>query len=172
MIIVLKSLLLLCQPRSQQWRPNLRNYVQKRIPKFLNVISKFPFLIISLIGLILCFYPEDYFSFSLRGEKIGWTCFYIGVTAVAFGSSYYHLHPNDAALLWDPLPFVPCILIPLMAILLPPMYTHSAYWLWACLIFKLDNLSVVLEIVLVFENCRTLGLMVNWWLITMLVPWH
>ncbi|KAG7582871.1 hypothetical protein ISN44_As08g024250, partial [Arabidopsis suecica] len=74
------------------------------IPKFLNVISKFPFLIINLIGLILCFYPEDYFSFSLRDEKIGWTCFYIGVTAVAFGSSYYHLHPNDAALLWDPLP--------------------------------------------------------------------
>lgn len=27
--------------------------------------------------------------------------------------------------------FVPCIAIPVMAILLPPMYTHSAYWLWA-----------------------------------------
>jgi hypothetical protein len=27
--------------------------------------------------------------------------------------------------------FLPCIAIPLMAILLPPMYTHSTYWLWA-----------------------------------------
>lgn len=27
--------------------------------------------------------------------------------------------------------FVPCIAIPIMAILLPPMYTHSTYWLWA-----------------------------------------
>ncbi len=27
--------------------------------------------------------------------------------------------------------FVPCIAIPVMAILLPPMYTHSTYWLWA-----------------------------------------
>lgn len=27
--------------------------------------------------------------------------------------------------------FVPCIAIPVMAILLPPMYTHSSYWLWA-----------------------------------------
>lgn len=27
--------------------------------------------------------------------------------------------------------FVPCIAIPLMTILLPPMYTHSTYWLWA-----------------------------------------
>lgn len=27
--------------------------------------------------------------------------------------------------------FVPIIAIPVMAILLPPMYTHSTYWLWA-----------------------------------------
>ncbi|XP_019086675.1 PREDICTED: uncharacterized protein LOC104777082 [Camelina sativa] len=27
--------------------------------------------------------------------------------------------------------FVHCIAIPLMFILLPPMYTHSTYWLWA-----------------------------------------
>ncbi|CAN8235586.1 unnamed protein product [Cochlearia groenlandica] len=154
------------------------------IPNALNVISNFPFFIIGFIGLVLCFYPDDFFSFSLRGEKIGWTCFYLGVAAVAFGSSYYHLHPDDARLVWDRLPmtiaftsimaifvieridehkgtysivplllaglisilywrffddlrpyalvqFVPCIVIPLMAILLPPMYTHSTYWLWA-----------------------------------------
>ncbi|PON68406.1 Senescence associated protein [Parasponia andersonii] len=109
---------------------------------------------------------------------------FFGVAAVAFGSSYYHLKPNDARLVWDRLPmtiaftsimaifiieriderkgtisimplllagllsilywryfddlrpyalvqFVPCIAIPVMAILLPPMYTHSTYWLWA-----------------------------------------
>jgi hypothetical protein len=27
--------------------------------------------------------------------------------------------------------FVPCIIIPIMAIIIPPMYTHSSYWLWA-----------------------------------------
>ncbi|RWV98720.1 hypothetical protein GW17_00038414 [Ensete ventricosum] len=27
--------------------------------------------------------------------------------------------------------FLPCIIIPLMTILIPPMYTHSSYWLWA-----------------------------------------
>ena len=27
--------------------------------------------------------------------------------------------------------FVPCFAIPAMAILLPPKYTHSHYWLWA-----------------------------------------
>ncbi|CAH8347502.1 unnamed protein product [Eruca vesicaria subsp. sativa] len=154
------------------------------IPNALDVISNFPFLIIGLIGLVLCYFPDDYFKFSLRGERLGWTCFFLGVMAVAFGSSYYHLHPDDARLVWDRLPmtiaftsilalfvieridehkgtysivplllaglvsilywrffddlrpyalvqFVPCIAIPLMAILLPPMYTHSTYWLWA-----------------------------------------
>lgn len=41
---------------------------------------------------------------SLQGELYGWTCFYIGVALVAFGSSYYHLEPNDARLVWDRLP--------------------------------------------------------------------
>ncbi|KAK7342692.1 hypothetical protein VNO80_25648 [Phaseolus coccineus] len=153
------------------------------IPNALNVISNFPFLVIGLVGLVLC-HHGNYFSLSLQGEIWGWTCFYVGVAAVAVGSSYYHLKPDDARLVWDRLPmtvaftsiiaifiieridewkgtvsiiplllagiisivywrffddlrpyalvqFVPCIAIPLMAILLPPMYTHSTYWLWA-----------------------------------------
>ncbi|KAJ9552342.1 hypothetical protein OSB04_016387 [Centaurea solstitialis] len=153
------------------------------IPNALNVISNVPFFIIGVIGLILCYY-KNFFKLSLRGELCGWTFFYVGVAAVGFGSSYYHLNPNDATLVWDRLPmtiaftsiiaifiieriderkgtfsivplllvgvvsilywryfddlrpyalvqFVPCIAIPVMAIMLPPMYTHSSYWLWA-----------------------------------------
>ncbi|KAG5000085.1 hypothetical protein JHK87_021157 [Glycine soja] len=152
------------------------------IPNALNVISNFLFMVIGLIGLVLC-HRMNYFniSISLQGELWGWTCFYVAVTSVAFGSSYYHFGPNDAGLVWDRLPMsvafasllailvieridakkgtisiVPlimagimsnvffgdirlyvlaqgasCIAIPLMATLLPPMYTHSAYWLWA-----------------------------------------
>ncbi|CAA6660591.1 unnamed protein product [Spirodela intermedia] len=61
------------------------------IPNTLNVISNFPFLVVGIIGLILC-------------EIWGWTCFFLGVAAVAFGSSYYHLDPDDATLVWDRLP--------------------------------------------------------------------
>ncbi|XP_014506651.2 uncharacterized protein LOC106766436 isoform X2 [Vigna radiata var. radiata] len=153
------------------------------IPNAPNVISNFPFMVIGLIGLVLC-HRRSYFNISLEGELWGWKCFYAGVTSVAFGSSYYHLHPDDASLLWDRIPMtvafasllailiieridakkgthaiVPlimigiiinvywrffddirlyilaqsaaCIAIPLMATLLPPMYTHSPYWLWA-----------------------------------------
>jgi len=123
-------------------------------------------------------------QYNSQGELWSWTLFFAGVTAVAFGSSYYHLNPNDATLVWDRLPmtiaftsimaifiiervderagakslaplviagalsilywsyfddlrpyavvqFVPCIAIPVMAIVIPPMYTHSSYWLWA-----------------------------------------
>jgi hypothetical protein len=41
---------------------------------------------------------------SSQGELWSWTLFFAGVTAVGFGSSYYHLNPNDATLVWDRLP--------------------------------------------------------------------
>ncbi|PPS14670.1 hypothetical protein GOBAR_AA05936 [Gossypium barbadense] len=187
-------------PQSQEYH----NFADQReffgIPNMLNVISNFPFLVIGVIGLVLCFY-KNYFKFSLQGELWGWTCFFIGVAAVGVGSSYYHLDPNDARLVWDRLPmtiaftsimaifiierideqkgtisiiplllagvvsilyvllqilccrffddlrpyavvqFVPCIVIPLMAILLPPMYTHSTYWLWAAAFYLLAKVE-------------------------------
>ncbi|RDX84651.1 hypothetical protein CR513_34265, partial [Mucuna pruriens] len=92
------------------------NFADKRkffgIPNALNVISNFPFAVIGLIGLVLCHphvivvvnYVMKICGISLQGELWGWTCFYVGVTSVAFGSSYYHLDPDDAGLLWDRLP--------------------------------------------------------------------
>ncbi|KAH0727110.1 hypothetical protein KY284_002975 [Solanum tuberosum] len=180
-------------PQSQEYH----NFADQRkflgIPNALNVVSNFPFLVIGLIGLVLC-HHGNYFKLSLQGELWGWTCFYIGVAAVAFGSAYYHLKPNDARLVWDRLPmtvaftsiigifiieriderkgavsliplilagvvsimywrffddlrpyaavqFIPCLAIPLMAILLPPMYTHSTYWLWAAGFYLLAKIE-------------------------------
>lgn len=163
------------------------------IPNTLNVVSNFPFLVVGLVGLVLCYYG-NYFMLSSQGELLGWTCFFVGVAAVAFGSSYYHLKPDDATLVWDRLPmtiaftsivaifiieridqhkgtvsivplilagilsilywrffddlrpyalvqFLPCIAIPLMAIILPPMYTHSTYWLWAAAFYLIAKVE-------------------------------
>ncbi|KAL7157302.1 hypothetical protein ABFS83_02G068700 [Erythranthe nasuta] len=181
-------------PQSQEYHDfaDQREFIG--IPNALNVISNFPFLVVGVIGLVLCYY-KNYFKLSIQGELCGWTVFFVGVAAVAFGSAYYHLEPNDARLVWDRLPmtvaftsiiaifiiervderkgtwsivplilagivsivywrffddlrpyavvqFVPCIVIPVMAILLPPMYTHSTYWLWAAgfyLIAKIEE---------------------------------
>ncbi|KAI5661540.1 hypothetical protein M9H77_20863 [Catharanthus roseus] len=170
-------------PQSQEYHDFADQREFFGIPNTLNVISNFPFFVVGVVGLVLCF-CRNYFKLSLQGELWGWAIFFIGVAAVAFGSSYYHLKPNDARLVWDRLPmtvaftsiiaifiiervderkgtlsiaplflagiisilywrffndlrpyaliqFVPCIAIPVMAILLPPMYTHSTYWLWA-----------------------------------------
>lgn len=163
------------------------------IPNTLNVVSNFPFLVVGLVGLVLCYYG-NYFRLSSQGELLGWTCFFVGVAAVAFGSSYYHLKPDDATLVWDRLPmtiaftsivaifiieridqhkgtvsivplilagilsilywrffddlrpyalvqFLPCIAIPIMAIILPPMYTHSTYWLWAAAFYLIAKVE-------------------------------
>ncbi|PON36510.1 Ceramidase [Parasponia andersonii] len=164
------------------------------IPNTLNVISNFPFLVIGIIGLVFCHY-QNYFRLRLQGELWGWTCFFIGVTAVGIGSSYYHLKPIDARLVWDRLPMtvaftsimaifiierldeqkgtisiiplllagvmsifffgdlrpyylvqlIPCVVIPVMAILLPPMYTHSTYWLWAAGFYMLAKVEQVAD---------------------------
>ncbi|KAE8690629.1 Detected protein of confused Function [Hibiscus syriacus] len=181
-------------PQSQEYHDFADQLDFFGIPNTLNVVSNFPFLVIGVIGLVLCFY-KDYFKFSLQGELWGWTCFFIGVAAVGVGSSYYHLDPDDARLVWDRLPmtiaftsivaifiierideqkgtvsiiplllagvisilffddlrlygvvqFVPCIAIPLMAILLPPMYTHSAYWLWAAGFYLLAKIEEAMD---------------------------
>lgn len=163
------------------------------IPNTLNVLSNIPYLIVGVVGLILC-YHGNYFKLSLEGELWGWSCFFVGVSAVAFGSSYYHAMPNDTRLVWDRLPmtiaftsivaifiieridektgttsiaplivagvlsilywrffddlrpyavvqFLPCIAIPLMTILMPPMYSHSTYWLWAAAFYLLAKLE-------------------------------
>ncbi|GER26743.1 senescence associated gene 18 [Striga asiatica] len=213
-------------PQSQEYHDFADNRDFFGIPNALNVISNVPFFFVGLVGLVLCYYG-NYFKLSLKGELCGWTLFFIGVAAVAFGSSYYHLKPNDARLVWDRLPmtvaftsiiaifiiervdvhkgtlsilplllagvvsilywsvsvncdqisamaefyqtaiiyvcegwrchrppwffddlrpyalvqFVPCIAIPVMAILLPPMYTHSTYWLWAAGFYLLAKIE-------------------------------
>ncbi|XP_028753280.1 uncharacterized protein LOC114712887 [Neltuma alba] len=98
--------LMMVTPRIPQPQ-NYHDFADKRqffgIPNAPDVISNFPFLFIGLIGLRLC-NCGNYFKISSQGERWGWTSFYIGMTAVAFGSSYYHLKPNDDCLVWDRLP--------------------------------------------------------------------
>ncbi|XP_018446743.1 uncharacterized protein LOC108818307 isoform X2 [Raphanus sativus] len=130
------------------------------VPNTLNVMTNFPFLIIGVLGFVLCV-GGSFFNISLKGEIWGWTLFYASVSSLAFGSAYYHLKPDDNTIVWDTLPFfgresggesrielprlasvhfisqrclrqlIPCLAIPIMTVLLPPKYTHSRFWLLA-----------------------------------------
>lgn len=62
------------------------------IPNFWNVISNLPFMIIGAIGLL-----------RVHGSMSA-TIIFLSIFMTGFGSSYYHWHPDDAALFWDRLP--------------------------------------------------------------------
>jgi hypothetical protein len=62
------------------------------IPNFWNVVSNCPFAVIGAVGL---------WQFR-RDPAID--VLFLGILLTGFGSSYYHLDPNDRTLFWDRLP--------------------------------------------------------------------
>ena len=76
------------------------------VPNFLNVVSNFLFLVVGLLG--IAFVPrarrDGRAPFLISAERWPYFVFFVSVAATAFGSSWYHLHPNDRTLLWDRLP--------------------------------------------------------------------
>ena len=66
------------------------------IPSFMNVVSNVGFLIVGLPGLQL--------RGHIDGAATSWRVFFWGILAIAFGSAYYHLRPENVTLVWDRLP--------------------------------------------------------------------
>lgn len=73
------------------------------IPHALDVLSNIPFLFVGLYGLYLLLAPKS-IVFLTSFEKFGWIIFFISIAGVCIGSSYYHLMPSNATLVWDRLP--------------------------------------------------------------------
>jgi len=68
------------------------------IPNFMDVTTNLPFLVVGLLGLLLCYrYPPPI-------ARTSWSVLFVAVAAVAAGSAWYHLDPSDASLVWDRLP--------------------------------------------------------------------
>jgi hypothetical protein len=66
------------------------------IPNFWNVVSNLPFIAVGAVGL-------------LRVRRDATTIvLFTGLFLTGFGSSYYHLNPNDGTLFWDRLPMTLC----------------------------------------------------------------
>ncbi len=75
------------------------------IHNFLNVISNLIFFVIGLYALIGLFKTRKKpILFAAPSEIIFYAIFFLGVFLVSFGSSYYHLSPNNNTLIWDRLP--------------------------------------------------------------------
>lgn len=76
------------------------------IPHCLDVISNAAFLIVGVWGIWLVLSKSAAASKRFLDSRERWPylVFFIGVALTAFGSSYYHLLPNDSRLVWDRIP--------------------------------------------------------------------
>ena len=74
------------------------------VPNVMDVISNLPFLVIGLWGLVFAVRPSSEPAFLTRWQRWSYAAFFAGVGLTFFGSSYYHLHPTNARLVWDRLP--------------------------------------------------------------------
>lgn len=76
------------------------------IPNILNVASNIFFLFVGLAGMrfvrVTPLAGESPFSDSV--DRWSYFVFFVAVAATAFGSGYYHLHPDNETLVWDRLP--------------------------------------------------------------------
>jgi hypothetical protein len=77
------------------------------VPNFLNVASNLPFLVVGALGLGMVLRRDavrpdgPLRELAERGPLV---VLFAGVLLTAFGSSYYHLAPDNARLVWDRLP--------------------------------------------------------------------
>ena len=77
------------------------------IPNFGDVASNLPFAVIGIWGLIFLLRSgsnEATGRFLEQGERWPYLFVFVGLLLTAFGSSYYHLSPNNSRLVWDRLP--------------------------------------------------------------------
>jgi hypothetical protein len=74
------------------------------VPRALDVLSNIGFVIVGFLGLcyLLANKPEKIFTRSV--ERWPYVILFAGVALTCFGSGYYHLHPDNARLVWDRLP--------------------------------------------------------------------
>jgi hypothetical protein len=71
------------------------------VPNFWNVISNVPFFIVALYGIRNLHLRAAFVEY---WERIAYSAMLAGTFAVGVGSTYYHLHPDNARLVWDRLP--------------------------------------------------------------------
>lgn len=88
--------------------PAFHDFADKRpwlgIPNFGDVVSNLGFLVVGLLGLYQILGPDRAALFDRPGDVVPYVAIFIAVTLVTVGSGYYHLAPDNAALMWDRLP--------------------------------------------------------------------
>ncbi|MBA3537027.1 MAG: alkaline phytoceramidase [Tatlockia sp.] len=98
------------------------------IPNASNVLSNLPFAMAGVWGLVLLF-SSGKIQFNDRRERWPWVLVAIGLILTAFGSSYYHLAPDNARLFWDRLPMTLIFMSFVAALLCERININLGLWL-------------------------------------------
>jgi hypothetical protein len=116
------------------------------IPNFSNVVSNLPFAVIGLWGLIWLLRPKSdplTEHFLDQRERWPYLLVFVGLLLTAFGSSYYHLDPNNARLVWDRLPMTIVFMSMVAAVIVERISLRLGLWLLPLLL--LVGLGSVLQ---------------------------
>jgi hypothetical protein len=102
------------------------------VPNALNVLSNVPFLLVGLWG--LCYLLIGQGSRPGRAwrqpaERWAFVLMFLGVALTGFGSTYYHLRPDNDRLVWDRLPMSLGFMGLIVAMLAERISLRLANWL-------------------------------------------
>ena len=90
-----------------QW-PDYHHFIDQRtiwgIPCFMDVVSNLPFLLVGLLGFKEVLRQRARGLFQDPWEALPYMLFFLSFFCTALGSTYYHLAPDDARLVWDRIP--------------------------------------------------------------------
>ena len=104
MLVALASLAIFAWPPIHQ-SLEYHRFVDTRtifgVPNFWNVASNLPFVLVGLAGLA---WMARHVTKVDRCLRAAWLVLFVGVVLVGLGSSWYHLAPGNATLVWDRLP--------------------------------------------------------------------
>jgi len=101
------------------------------IPNFWNVISNLPFAIAGAIGLVWLLRlrgKEIAQHFADTRERLPYAVLFAGLILTAFGSGYYHLHPDNARLVWDRLPMTLVFMSLIAALIMDRLSLRAGLW--------------------------------------------
>jgi hypothetical protein len=102
------------------------------IPNFGDVASNLPFAVIGILGLAFLRRPHSNVAdghFIDRREQWPYLFVFVGLLLTAFGSSWYHLDPNNATLVWDRLPMTITFMSMVAAVIMERISLRLGLWL-------------------------------------------
>jgi tryptophan-rich sensory protein len=131
-IVIVVDLLLprIPQPQSYHMFADQRSFLG--IPNFGDVVSNVPFAIVGVWGLVFLLRSNsEQISehFIDRRERWFYLIIFFGLLLTAFGSSYYHLKPSNARLVWDRLPMTIVFMSLVSALVAERINLRAGLWL-------------------------------------------